>query len=64
LLPDNALKRAQIRFFVEYWASKISSQQFKLFGLDASGRQAIYDDLNASLARVSVCVEAQNSWCD
>ncbi|CAO3665072.1 unnamed protein product [Umbelopsis vinacea] len=53
LLPDNALKRAQIRFFVEYWASKISSQQFKLFGLDDSGRQAIYGELNAALARIN-----------
>lgn len=55
LLPDDALKRAQIRYFVEYWATKVASSQWKLIGHlnDKEGRQAVYNDVNAALARVS-----------
>ncbi|KAI8578646.1 hypothetical protein K450DRAFT_245881 [Umbelopsis ramanniana AG] len=55
LLPDNALKRAQIRFFVEYWSSKISPQQWKIIGNleDKEGRQTAYNDINAALVRIN-----------
>ncbi|KAG2178414.1 hypothetical protein INT44_001566 [Umbelopsis vinacea] len=55
LLPDNALKRAQIRFFVEYWSSKVNPQQWKLLGArdDKEGRQTAYNDINAALARIN-----------
>ena len=56
LLPDNALKRAQIRFFVEFWSSKIGPQQYKIIGNleNKEARQTAYNDINTALVRVSV----------
>ncbi|KAH8551776.1 glutathione S-transferase [Umbelopsis sp. PMI_123] len=55
LLPDNALKRAQIRFFVEYWSSKIGPQQWKIIGNDDNkeARLAAYNEINTGLTRVN-----------
>jgi hypothetical protein len=56
LLPDNALKRAQIRFFVEYWSTKIGPQQWKILGNSENkeARQTAYNEINTALVRVSV----------
>lgn len=56
LLPDNALKRAQIRFFVEYFSSKVSPHQYKILGNleNKEARQTAYNDINTALVRVSV----------
>jgi hypothetical protein len=55
LLPDDAVKRAQIRFFVEYWSTKVASSQFKLLQTrnDKDARQAVYSEINTALKRVS-----------
>ncbi|CAO3684855.1 unnamed protein product [Umbelopsis ramanniana] len=55
LLPDNALKRAQIRFFVEYFSSKVSPHQYKILGNleNKEARQIAYNDINTALVRVN-----------
>ncbi|KAJ2957061.1 hypothetical protein NQZ79_g7169 [Umbelopsis isabellina] len=63
LLPDDAVKRAQIRFFVEYWATKVASSQFKLLQTrnNKEARQATYSEINTALKRINELLLEQAS---
>jgi glutathione S-transferase len=53
-LPDGALQRAQVRFAIEYFSSKISSEWYKFLQnfKSAEAREAYDKNINAALVRV------------
>lgn len=62
LLPKEAIKRAQIRFAIEYFSSKIQSGFHKYaFNFKAEGAREAYEtDVNAGLVRVSRFITKTN----
>jgi glutathione S-transferase len=54
LLPDGALQRAQVRFAIEYFSSKVSSEWYKFLQnfKSAEAREAYDKNINAALVRV------------
>jgi glutathione S-transferase len=56
LLPKEPLKRANIRFAIEYFSTKVNAVFYKyVFNSKAEGaREAFEKDVNAGLVRVSV----------
>jgi glutathione S-transferase len=55
LLPKEPIKRANIRFAIEYFGSKVNASSYKyVFNSKAEGaREAYENDINAALVRVS-----------
>lgn len=56
LLPKEALKRAHVRFAIEYFSSKINAEFYKyIFDQSAENARANFEtNVNASLNRVSI----------
>jgi hypothetical protein len=56
LLPKEALKRAHVRFAIEYFSSKINAEFYKyVFNQSAENARANFEtNVNAGLIRVSI----------
>ncbi|KAI8881520.1 glutathione S-transferase [Backusella circina FSU 941] len=61
LLPDGALQRAQVRFAIEYFSSKISSEWYKLLQnfKSAEAREAYDKNINTALVRFDELLHQQ-----
>lgn len=58
LLPKEPIKRANVRFAIEYFASKIVAGFYKFaFNSKAEGARETYEtEVNAALVRVSIII--------
>lgn len=57
LLPKDPIKRAEVRFVIEFFASKVASQQYALLSnFNEESAQKFKENVNAAYKRVSVSI--------